>query len=373
MKNALTLFIISCGLVSSFAQEPFTVEALYKGDFGTNHLGGFKQGSVYMGLMDLGIHFNTEQAGLWKGGEVYIQIQNTHGGNLSGSFIGDLQVASNIENAPYTYLYMAWYKQEIGKLMLLGGIHDFNSEFSFSDLSGVFLNSSFGIMPNISLNVPVSIFPKNALGLMLHYSITDKLHFQSAIYDGDPGTLDDLSGNTVHRLNKDEGALIIGEMHYLNDYFMVKTGFYYHTSSFQSFSDPVKHYKGNEGVYFLADYHLNKEDSEKGVGVFLQGGVSNAKKNTVPLFIGAGVNYGQLLFKNKLDVLSLAFGNASLSNFLIDDNVFSASNEAIVELNYLLPITDGIFLQPDVQYIINPGANGQKNALVSILRFTLEW
>ena len=42
------------------------------------------------------IGFDTEKANFWKGGELFINAANTHGGEPSASFIGDYQVASNI-------------------------------------------------------------------------------------------------------------------------------------------------------------------------------------------------------------------------------------------------------------------------------------
>ena len=52
---------------------------------------------------------------------------------------------------------------------LLGGIYDLNSEFDRLQAAGLFLNSSFGVTPEIAQSGETgpSIFPRTAAGLRL--------------------------------------------------------------------------------------------------------------------------------------------------------------------------------------------------------------
>ena len=88
----------------------------YKGDFVSNLNGGIKTGSTYLGLADLFLELNTENAGLWKGGTFMLHGANTHGGEPSANLIGDLQVVSNIEAGNHTFLYELWYSQTFGNV-----------------------------------------------------------------------------------------------------------------------------------------------------------------------------------------------------------------------------------------------------------------
>ena len=50
------------------------------------------------------------------------------------------------------------------------------------------------------------------------------------------------------------------------------------------------------------------------------------------------------------------------------------SRETNLELTYRAPVTDWLTLQPDIQYVINPGVDPElDNALVFLLRFELTW
>ncbi len=129
-RHIFVIVLIFILTINIFGQGNFedamVFEASYVNDYVHNLSGGLKTGQTAMGMIDLVISMNTESAGLWKNGEFYMQIENTHGGSLSGSFLGDLQVASNIDNGDYTYLYMLWYKHVFGKLSLTLGKHDLN-------------------------------------------------------------------------------------------------------------------------------------------------------------------------------------------------------------------------------------------------------
>jgi len=230
--------------------DALSFEAAYTLDGAANFSGGYKTGAKALGMVDFALSINTKELGLWKGGTLYAQFENTHGGTPSGDLVGDFQAFDNIENGNASYLYMLWYKQKLGILSIILGVHDLNSEFVASEYGGNFINSSFGIMPTASLNFPVSIFPKNALGAILQCDITEKINFQTALYDGDPGSLDVDMYNTKWTLSKDEGVLSVSELRYSSEKdeqtnSSYKLGFIYHSGEFVSLKDTNVAKKGN--------------------------------------------------------------------------------------------------------------------------------
>lgn len=101
MKNrlfayGLILIFIACFSYSIRAQEiiedPFTFEAAYLGDNVYNLSGGIKTGFCYLGMANLRLHLNVDKAGLWKGGQIYINAANTHGASPSSELLGDCLV-----------------------------------------------------------------------------------------------------------------------------------------------------------------------------------------------------------------------------------------------------------------------------------------
>jgi porin len=367
--NSLVLFVAFL-LINPFVEaqeseeEPVLIESAYVGDFLVNFSGGIKTGREYMGLIDFAVQLNTNALKLWPGGKFYVQVENTHGNSASARLIGDLQVVSNIDNGDYTYLYMAWYEQTLGRMDVTMGVHDLNSEFHISDYAGAYINSSFGIMPSASLNIPVPIFPKNALGLILKYDFSDALTFQTAVYDGDPGSLDDDPHNLDLTIDvKNQGILSISEFHYKNEHTegIYKIGFQYHTAKFMDFRDSSDR-QGDFGIYTIIDQPVLAN-----AGVFLQLGIAPKSYNLNPLYIGSGINFQDIMKEG--DVLGVAFACATISDVLQD----MKSNETVFEFTYHFPVTDNISVQPDIQYIINPGAvPGYDNAFVGLIRLCIE-
>ena len=86
-------------------------------------------------------------------------------------------------------IYEAWYEHRFfdERLSLLAGLHDYNSEFDVLEYASDFLNSSFGISPDIS-QVGPSIFPTTALAPRgSRRSRPAGSYLLAALYDGVPG------------------------------------------------------------------------------------------------------------------------------------------------------------------------------------------
>ena len=288
-------------------ESAFSVEGLYVGELSRNFSGGLQTGNSYMGLIDLGIGFSTKNAGLWKGWEAFIQFENTHGGTPSATFVNDLQVFSNIENGNYSYLYELWYKQQIGFVTLQFGLIDLNADYFVAEPGGLFVNSSFGIQPSASLNMPVPIFPMNSLSVNLKFVFTDWLSLQTGVWDGDPGDLNNNPYNYKWTTSKEEGYLFASEIHlkYLkrNDNYLgtLKLGGLYHTGTFNDFVDNSE-VQGNMEFHLIAeqtiiDQHSNEDGK---LDAFLQlGWLPDNQINLTDFYIGGGLIYSNLFFLKK--------------------------------------------------------------------------
>ena len=90
-------FIILFNSLLTQAQDslPLSYNAVYKADALRNLDGGIKKGNAFLGSIDIGITLNTSNAGWWRGGEAYLQLENTHGDTPSQKLTGDLQTFSN--------------------------------------------------------------------------------------------------------------------------------------------------------------------------------------------------------------------------------------------------------------------------------------
>ena len=358
------------------SKSPFNFEATYIGDFVTNFSGGIKKGSRYLGLVNFKISLDTRALGLWKGGEFFVNAANAHGGDPSADLIGDYHIISNIETNELTYIHELWYKQSIGNFEIIAGLQDLNTDFVSTEYGSLFMNSTFGTPSTIADNVPSPIFPLTAVGLSIIWNSSEKSTWNIAVFDGMPTDFSDNPHNLRWDLNREEGAFAVMEYHFSGSVgnglkSSYKAGFYYHTQMTKSEDDlltPDKH-NYNYGIYLIADQMILPDASETGgLSVFGQVAVSPEKINTHYAYAGAGLTYKGLLTKRAEDILGIAFNKTWLSDPAIKD-------ESIIELSYKAQVTKNLFIQPDFQYVINPGGTDHtlKNSIAGSLRFGLNF
>jgi porin len=148
---------------------------------------------------------------------------------------------------------------------------------------------------------------------------------------------------------------------------------------------------GNSGYYFIIDQMLVRESAEvapaqdksgknfkepvpvaksdQGLGWFSRMGFAPSDRNFVDYYFDAGFTYKGLVPGRDNDTAGVAFGYAQLSSGaqggIADGGGTPAGAEMALEVTYQAEITPCFIVQPDVQYIINPGgATDLQNAFV---------
>lgn len=188
-----------------------TATAVLVGEFVANVSGGAEEDEAFLTNVDLTLEIDTARAGLWLGGTVFLYLLDNRG-QAPTSFVGDMQGTSNIEAESTLKLYEAWYEHAIanGRAAILGGLHDYNGEFYALENSAVFLNSSFGVGPEVAQMGP-SIFPTTSLAVRLRYQPNESWYALAAAYDGVPGHPSDPRGTHII-LRKEDGIFYAAEV-----------------------------------------------------------------------------------------------------------------------------------------------------------------
>lgn len=365
-------YIIICFLFISFnalAEDKddvkvsaFDFEVSYIGDVVTNFQGGIKTGTTYLGLANIMANFDTQYANLWKGGEFFVNLGNTHGGEPSAKLVGDFQGISNIEAGNHTFLYELWFKQKIGKFDFSIGLQDLNANFASSENGALFTNSSFGIQSSISDNISVPVFPLTALGVNVSCTISDSFLLQTAVFDGTPDDFDTNPFNASWKLSSDQGFLAVSEIQCSKSLFVNKIANYKFGVYFHQHKSDVDVQQNNGGFYVIADQQIANK-----LSVFSQIGFSPKSKNYHNHYYSLGFNYLVLNHKRPSDQLGVAIAYAG-----IDER--DIGSETAIEMTYKLQMNKYIYLIPDIQFIVNPaGTNVKlKNAVVGFIRFGVE-
>lgn len=367
------------------ACEGYAFEAVYTGEIWGNAAGGMRRGAAYLDNLDLTLEIDAERAWGWTGATFFAYVLANTDDTLSEDIVGDAQVVSNIDAIGAVRLFEFWYEQALWdeRFSIKTGLYNLNSEFDANETGSLFINSSHGIGADFSQageNGP-SIFPVTSLALRTRLALTQTLSLQAVVLDGVPGDPDD-PRRTAIILSKSEGALIAVEADYLDDRgTKLALGFWHFTARFDdvlatdSAGDPVQR-SGNQGVYVLAERVLYREPEspEQGLAVFGRFGIADDDVNQFDRYLGVGGVYTGLVPGRDEDRLGLAVAIADNGDPFEEAQRLAGesvdSREINVELTYRLQVTPWLALQPDIQYVADPGAaGGLGDAWVFGLRF----
>ncbi|MDH5760926.1 MAG: carbohydrate porin [Gemmatimonadota bacterium] len=358
--------------------ESVAAEVAYTGEVMTNVRGGVRRGARYLDNLDATLEMDLEQAFGWSGATIFLYGLGNHGGEPS-ELVGEAQTVSNIEAPSAWRLYEAWIEQSLagGVVSVRAGLYDLNSEFDALESSSLFINSSHGIGPNLSQtgNNGPSIFPLTSLSLRVRVDISNRVHAQAAVLDGVPGDPDDPTSTRIH-LSREDGALVVGELGIdLGDEGdpdgRIAVGAFYYTSDFEHIdSDPavVGMHGGNSGAYALAERRV-EHSGTRDTWAFVRGGRTDPHVNRFTYFLGTGVVSTGLIAARPDDNVGLGVAMAVNGSAHREATMAAGATadraETVFELTYLASLPRGFWIQPDLQYVINPDTDPSRaNALV---------
>lgn len=356
-----------------------------------NVQGGIHPGAAFNGLLHLGLEIDAEKAVGWPGATLHAEAIHPHGNSLTERYVGDFGVVSNLDSYDTLRLYEAWLEQKLfdGHVSLRAGFLAADTEFAVVESAALFLHSDFGVPAAQSANFPMSCYPFSALGVRLRVEPAPGWSVMLAAYDGNPAPAslgDPTPGaalshefnhwNTHFALRPDEGAMLFAEVGWHTDDedtkdapaplgFSIKVGGAYHTDRFANLDRPDERgTRGNFNLYAIAERELWREPGtpHDGLTVFARGVFAPENRNFLRHSAEAGLVYRGLAQDDAGDSLGLGLAWLGVSR--------EARDEFTVELTYQYALTRWWNVQPDVQWVINPGGNSD-NALVVGLRTTV--
>jgi porin len=386
--------------------------------------GGIRQGATYNGLTTASVTINLEKAVGWTGANFFASAFQIHGRQPTNNLVGNLQTVSNIEATRATKLYDLWIEQTLfdGKLAVRVGQEGANDELMVTQYGAVLINSSFGYPALAALDLPSGgpNYPIATPVVRLKYQPYDTISFMSAVFNGDPAgpgpgdpQLRDASG-TAFRVN--DSPLLFEELAITRNQAAdakglpatYKVGAWFHTGTFADLqtdtlgrslaapnSSGVPHrHRDDYALYAVMDQLVWREPghSGNGIGVFALAMGAPASRNIVSLDIEAGLNWKGMFPGRDDDVFAFGVSYAGISRAeqarqaaaiaFTGSGQRVLSNETVLEATYTDQVAPWLVLQPDLQYVINPGAGlptnlnpvtsrALKNATVIGLRSTL--
>lgn len=349
-----------------------TFSALYTADLWTNAAGGVQRGHTYLDNLDLVATYDADRGIGLRGTTALVSLLYNNRSTFSDRFAGDLQTISNIDTDGALRLYEAWIDHDFGAGRLKLGLIDFNSEFDINETGSLFVNSSHGIGPELSqvgANGP-GIFPVPALGARVLLG-SEKIAVKLGVFEGIPGDPEH-PHQTVIRLQNGEGVLSTLELNWRP----VKTvrlagGVWQHSGS------PIAGLGAAYGGHAIAEARVSG-DATRSLSAFARVGMARGDVYELGDYVGAGVAFSAPLFMGEDEQLGLAVGSAGNAGFYRRERQAAQqpveARETVLELTYRTRLTPWLAVQPDLQYIFNPGTDPNLDDAIAIgLRLEIGW
>jgi porin len=366
-----------------------------------NVSGGIRQGAEYDGLTTLTLQLDTSKRG-WDGGLFNISALQIHGRNFSQYYLDSLQTSSGIEADQATRLWELWFQQQFldNSFDIKVGQQSIDQEFIVSSNAALFMNTMMGwpAVPSYDMPGGGPAYPLSTPGVRFRAEPTSDLTVLAGVFNGDPtgGKPDGDAAGTMFDIHS--GLLAIGEIQYAINQpaqgDMVspdqkpglpgtyRLGVWYDSEKVpdQRFDNtglslaspnttgiPALH-RGDFSLYGVADQMLWQPDpqSTKSLNAFLR--VMTAlpsDRNLLTFSANGGLTLKAPFEGRDNDIAGIGFGYVKISSRAADlDRDYATfnggyypirSSETFLELTYQYAASPWWQIQPDFQYIFNPG------------------
>ena len=343
---------------------------------------------IGLGVTDLSLNVDFRPAFHWRG-NFFARAYQIHGRGLTLSNTDNLNQISAIEASATSRLVELWYEQHFDNWRLRIGQQTIQTEFMNPETARLFVNGALGwpTLPAIDLPTGGPGYPLGTPAVRVRIDPKEGLTLFLALFNGDPTgagvggpQLRDASG-TAFRTS--DGAFVINELRYNQDSSKwnatYRFGGWWHSERFRDLhldtngvslasSDsngrPRQH-DNNFSLYGIIDQpFLIDETKQTSFALFGRAMGAPGDRNLVNLYLDGGLAY-KGPFGRADDQVGLAVGYARVGNAAraFDGDVVRLtgqfhpirSGETVLELTYRFQLTGWWQLQPDFQYIFNPG------------------
>jgi porin len=403
--HSSNLFGDMWGLRPVLATAGMTLTIQEQSEILGNVTGGTRRGFDYEGLTTATLQMDTQRAFGWQGGLFNVSGLQIHGRNLSVDNLSTLQTASGIEADRATRLWELWYQQKMfdDKVDVKVGQQSLDQEFMVSTNSNYFINTMMGwpMLPSADMPGGGPAYPLSALGVRVRVHPTDAFTILAGVFNGSPvanNTGDPQMRNpsgTSFPLNG--GALAIMELQYsypsqgtlvqadqadplARTY---KIGFWYDSEKFADLrydnngvplANPLSDgiaatHRGNFAIYGVVDQMVYRfpTESDRNINVFIRPMFTPLEdRNLISFSVNGGVTMHEPFLGRDDDTAGIGFGYTRVANDAIgldqdtaffNPGVYSPirSSETFLEATYQYEVTPWWQIQPDIQYVFNPG------------------
>jgi porin len=366
-----------------------------------NFSGGLRRGWTYTGQSQAVLTVDTGKAFGWEGGTFQVSAYQIRGSAPTPLFTGSLQAVSSIEGVNTIRMYDLWYEQALfdGKLSVRAGQFGADEEFLINTTSAWFVSSTFGYpgLPATDLLGGGPAYPLSYPGVRVKVAPTGDITVLAALFNGSPVNPNatanpqaiDASGTyyrfccgtlgfveAQYALNQGDGATGLPGTYKLGAWFQ---NYHYNDQRYAtngvSLASPASsgvpgQLSPNYGLYAIADQVVWRRDGSKDQGITLFGRIMGTPgdRNLANFSVNGGATWKGIVPGRDGDTLGVGASYLRIGSYargLSSDVAYYSNNpgyplrdaETAFELSYQAQVTGWWVIQPDLQYVMQPGGN----------------
>ncbi len=392
------------GLRSALAKYGITLMVTENAETFGNLTGGIRQGFEVNGLTTATLQLDTQKAFGLNGGLFNVSGLHIWGGDLSESNLLNLQTVTNIEAERSIRLWELWYQQKFGdKFDIKIGEQSLDYEFKIIEQASHFINGSMGWpeLPTADLPAGGPAYPLAGLGVRGRAQVTDNVTVLAGLFNGSPipknSPNTQLSNPNGVSFPLNTGVFAIAELQYMYGVSAAsakasddgplpgayKIGVWYDSYNFSdlqydnagvplgspaSNGIPANHHS-DYAIYGAVEQTIwRSEDPNHTISFDFRPMFTPLQdRNLISFGLNAGLIMHEPFVGRDDDVVGLGMGVARVSNsasgYDKDLNFYDPTihrpvpgTETFVEATYQVQAAKWWQIQPDIQYVFNPGA-----------------
>lgn len=366
--------------------------------------GGARDGTETVNHLELKLRADLEKLLGWDSTVAYFNTVTDGGTGINAQRTASLMGVSNIEvPVSTTRLFHAWVQKGFldDRFSVLAGIYPIDSEFFTMDSAATLLHPAYGTPADLALTNAPSVFNNAAFGIRAKWLSENRaLYAMGAVMDGIPNDPDN-PRRTAIRFADGDGAFVIGEIGWMPleaghsfepvDPADVKqtpeliahekygglskyaVGFWRYGNrvpdQFDVDANNTPRQRRSQGGYVLAERSLFSLGGEAGrdVTAFGRYAFSAGDSTAIDRMGNLGMRIRGPLASRPDDSLAIGWTYSRLASKWRSAQRVAGSatenSEDAFEVTWRVAITPWLALQPDIQYIRNPGGtSGPSNA-----------
>ena len=406
------------GLRDTLASHGLDISASYTADLAGNPVGGKSAGFTYCDNFTLDLEFQSKPLFGYEGGTLSVIGLERNGNNLSAQHVGNQFTVQQVYGGTGFIFYGLAYNQRFcdDRFSFKFGRMAAGDDFASSPLYWLYMNNGIDGNPqSLPVNGSFTTYPWSVWGTRLRALVTKETEAMLGLYQVTPQVSQSYMHGFNWNMNSGDGVMVIGQYGWAHEFSKPATpapttfaksgdgksvtaangkdgktfttpasdaiphglpghywmGGYYSTWTYPQFGS-TQGQNGAYGLYWHFDQMLYRLNPFKDTGLtawsaFMLCPQQNTAK--VPFQYNGGLVYtGMIPFRPQdVSIFGVAYGNFS-SNYAQANQTTAggyATYEVAYEFGYRINLTKFAYIQPDAQWIINPGGTGTiPNALV---------